>query len=352
MAATPHSRSRSYRRRVESASTWPGRLLSTSVGPVFVRDALRVDHVQGVAPPEEWRADRSSGGQAVPRPGEDQRQPVLFVHGLGGESLDWVDVADQLADQFDCYALDLPGFADSPPPPDGVSLDGLVRSVAGVAEEIGPVYLVGNSLGGAVATRVTAEHPDLVRSLTLVSPALPDLRPRPSSAQLTVALLPLVGPAIVRVVLRADPERMAKRIYRLCYGDPKNVSATRHAAELASLRRRATLQHSPVVYRSALRAVVRSYLQRGPRGLWTQAAAVGVPTLLIYGGRDRLVHPRMAARAERTFRDAEVLCIPEIGHVAHLEDPKRVADALRAFLTRPDLIRGMGERHGTVVPID
>ena len=309
--------------------SWPGRLLSTSRGPVFVRHPVRVDHVQGVAPPEEWPAHLSSGGSASPRPEQRPRDAVLFVHGLGGESLDWADVAAELADQFDCYALDLPGFADSPPPADGdFSLDAHVRSVVAVAETLGPVHLVGNSLGGAVATRVAAEHPQLVRSLTLVSPALPDLRPRWSSAQLTLALLPALGPLIVRAVLRADPERMAKRVYRLCYGDPSAVTPQRHAHEIAALRRRAELEHSPLVYRSTLRAVVSSYLQQGSRRLWKQAAAVGVPTLVIYGGRDRLVHPRMAGRAERTFRDAEVLRFRDIGHVAHLESPSIVALSL------------------------
>src|SRR5258706_15241110 len=78
-------------------------------------------------------------------------------------------------------ALDLPGFGHSPPPPDGdYSLDARVRAVIALIEERGnrPVHLIGNSLGGAVSTRIAARRPDLVRSLTLISPPLPDLRPR------------------------------------------------------------------------------------------------------------------------------------------------------------------------------
>jgi pimeloyl-ACP methyl ester carboxylesterase len=312
---------------VETASDWPGRLLATSRGPVFVRH-----HPEAQA----------------------GRQRVLFVHGLGGESLDWIEVAAELSDRVDAYALDLPGFADSPLPTDGdLTLDGAARTIADVASLIGsPVHLVGNSMGGAAAVRVAAEHPELVWSLTLISPALPDLRPRFASAQLTVALLPLVGSLIVRAVMRADPEWMAKRVYALCYGDPAAVSAERHARELATLSRRAALAHSPLVYRASLRTMVASYFGRGPRRLWRQAAAVGVPTLLIYGGRDRLVDPRMAVRAERTFRDAEVVRLPDVGHVAHLEQPAAVAGALREFLARPNLARGMASGHGTVVDVD
>jgi pimeloyl-ACP methyl ester carboxylesterase len=213
------------------------------------------------------------------------------------------------------------------------------------------VHLVGNSLGGTVVVRVAAEHPELVASLTLVAPALPDLRARPGSVQLLVGLLPIVGPLIVRTIIKADPEWMARRIYSLCYGNPKAVSPERHARELATLRLRASLAHSPHVYREALRATVMSYVDHGPRRPWQQAALVGVPTLVISGGRDRLVSPRVAARAKRTFRDVDLVRLPAAGHVAHLEDPNAVAAAMRAFLSRPDLDQGMSGRRGTVVEV-
>jgi pimeloyl-ACP methyl ester carboxylesterase len=322
---------------VEIADVWPGRLLSTSRGQIFVR-----------------RFDGDTHGGAVEL---DAPPPMLFVHGLGGESLDWIDVAVQLKDLVDCIGLDLPGFAHSPLPLDGdLSLDGMAGAVAEAARAMArPVHLVANSLGGTIAVRVAAEHPELVASLTLVAPALPDLRPRLGSAQLLIALTPLLGPAIVRRIIKADPEWMARRIYALCYGNPKQVSAERHARELATLRQRASLDYSPKVYREALRATVMSYVDHGPSRLWQQAAAVGVPTLVISGGRDRLVSPRVAARAKRTFRDVEVLRLPAAGHVAHLEDPIAVAAAMRAFLSRTALpggvMRGMSGRRGTVVEV-
>ena len=283
---------------------------------------------------------------------------MLFVHGLGGESLDWIDLAAPVAaTSVDCIGLDLPGFAHSPLPLDAdLSLDGMAAAVAEVARTTTrPVHLVGNSLGGAIVVRVAAEHPELVASLTLVAPALPDLHPRIGSVQLLIGLTPLLGPAIVRIIINADPEWMAKRIYALCYGDPKAVTAQRHARELATLRQRASLPYSPRVYREALRATVMSYVDRGPRRIWQQAAAVGVPTLVISGGRDRLVKERVIARARRTFPDAEVVRIAKAGHLAHLEDPDAAAAAIRGFLSRRRLtggvLRGMGERRGTVVEV-
>jgi pimeloyl-ACP methyl ester carboxylesterase len=314
---------------VEIADEWPGRLLSTPRGQIFVR---RFDTV-------------------VETEGAPSRPPMLFVHGLGGESLDWIDVALPLEDSVECIGLDLPGFAHSPLPPDGdLSLDGMAAAVAAVARSLNaPVHLVANSLGGTIAVRVAAEHPELVASLTLVAPALPDLHPRLGSVQLLIGLTPLLGPAIVRTIINADPEWMAKRIYALCYGDPQAVTARRHERELATLRQRAGLDYSPRVYREALRATVMSYVDRGPRRMWQQARAVGVPTLVISGGRDRLVKERVIARARRTFPDAEVVRFAAAGHLAHLEEPDATAAAIRAFLLRRALIRGMSERRGTVV---
>jgi pimeloyl-ACP methyl ester carboxylesterase len=318
---------------VEIAESWPGRLLSTSRGQVLVRQFGR--DVEGRRAHIEL----------------DAPAPMLFVHGLGGESLDWIDVALQLKDLVDCMGLDLPGFAHSALPLDGdLSLDGMAGTVAEVARAMTrPVHLVANSLGGTIAVRVAAEHPELVASLTLVAPALPDLHPRLGSVQLLIGLTPLLGPAIVRTIINSDPEWMAKRIYALCYGDPKAVPARRHERELATLRQRAGLDYSPRVYREALRATVMSYVDRGPRRMWQQARAVGVPTLVISGGRDRLVKERVIARARRTFQDAEMVRFAAAGHLAHLEDPDATAAAIRAFLLQRGLIRGMSERRGTVV---
>ncbi|NEE19109.1 alpha/beta hydrolase, partial [Streptomyces sp. SID7499] len=96
--------------------------------------------------------------------------PALYVHGLGGSSQNWSALMPLLSDVVDGEAVDLPGFGDSPPPDDGnYSVTGHARAVIRLldAEERGPVHLFGNSLGGAVTTRVAAVRPDLVRTLTL-----------------------------------------------------------------------------------------------------------------------------------------------------------------------------------------
>ncbi len=332
---------------------WPGTLIRTRRGDVFVR--------HDPSPPRRLKGSgRSQGGLDDANPSLDEEEEegqegavtleaALFVHGLGGESLDWADVVHALADRVDGYALDLPGFGESPPAVAGHALHVHASAVVDVIEAIGrgPVHLVGNSLGGSVVTRVAAEHPELVKTLTLLSPAMPDLRPRMWSWQLLIALVPGVGARIVNAALRGDPERMARRVFWLCYGDPHAVTDQRRSDVVAAARRRSELAYSGAVYRSSLRSLVAAYLQVGRRRLWRQARRVSVPTLLMYGGRDKLVDPRMAKRAELTFPNSRTVLMLDAGHVAHLEFPDRVAATLREFLDGA-LGRGMTGRHGTV----
>jgi pimeloyl-ACP methyl ester carboxylesterase len=260
-------------------------------------------------------------------------QPTVFVHGLGGEATDWSDVVNGLP-EVDCYAIDLPGFGESPPPSGsaGVGIADQASAVAAVLDQLGagPVRLVGNSLGGAVAVQLAASRPELVSSLALLCPALPDLRIRPPVAELLVVLLPVVGPALLRRFSHGDPNRLADRIFATCYGDPDAVTTARRQAEAELIGRRAALPHADDVYRSSLRGLVASNLMRGPDAPWRQAGRIEVPVLVVYGGRDKLVDSRVAARARSTFPDARVVVIERSGHLPHLESPGEIAALLRA----------------------
>lgn len=268
-------------------------------------------------------------------PTSDVVEPALFVHGLGGASTNWTDVMYLLRGHVDGQAPDLPGFGCSPPPPGGdYRLDTHVRAVVRLAEAAGArVHLFGNSLGGAVATRVAAERPDLVRTLTLVSPALPSLRPRVSSLHLPLFLAPGVGARLFQRSTRQSPERRAQMVLALCYGDPRRVHPERKHEAVEEVRRRAELEHAGDAFLASLRGLAAEYLDRGPRALWRQAAHVSAPTLLVYGAKDRLVDARLAARAATVFRASRVVVLPDSGHVAQLEHPEVVA---RAFLNLSD----------------
>ena len=122
------------------------------------------------------------------------------MHGLEGSSRNWTDLIDLLRSRLACEAMDLPGFGDSPPRPDGrYSIAALAQTVIALAEKKqAPVHLIGNSLGGAVCVKVAAARPDLLKTLTLISPALPDSRPRLDLIRFPVMSLPRVGARVVK----------------------------------------------------------------------------------------------------------------------------------------------------------
>lgn len=269
-------------------------------------------------------------------PLRDGLPPALYVHGLGGSSQNWSALMEQLAGDMDGEAVDLPGFGDSPPPDDGdYSVAGHARAVMRHldASGRGPVHLFGNSMGGAIATRVAATRPDLVRTLTLVSPALPELTP-PRTA-LPTALLAVPGVTRLFVKLTRDwtAERRTREVLALCYGDPSRVSPEGFANAVEEYERRLRLPYFWESLSRSARGVVDAYTVGGQHSLWRQAERVLAPTLLVYGGRDRLVSFRKAHKASRAFRDSRLLTMPEAGHVAMMEYPEAVAGAFRELLT-------------------
>ncbi|MFK0210384.1 MULTISPECIES: alpha/beta fold hydrolase [unclassified Streptomyces] len=261
--------------------------------------------------------------------------PALYVHGLGGSSQNWSALMPLLADLVDGEAVDLPGFGDSPPPDDGdYSVTGHARAVIRFLDAggRGPVHLVGNSLGGAVATRVAAVRPDLVRTLTLVSPALPELRVQRTAWPTALLAVPGAASFFARLTKDWTAEQRVKGVLALCYGDPGLVSEDGFRYAVEEMERRLELPYFWDAMARSGRGIVDAYTLGGQHGLWRQAERVLAPTLLVYGGRDRLVSYRMARRAAAAFRGSRLLTLPDAGHVAMMEYPETVAQAVRELI--------------------
>jgi pimeloyl-ACP methyl ester carboxylesterase len=293
---------------------WPGRLVSLAGG----------EQVYVAQTPRSVR--------------DNKKDLVLCVHGMSGAATNWTDFMAELAGDFDCAAVDLPGSGFSPPPKTsaGYSIKALARTVIRLIEAlgVGQVHLVGNSMGGAVCIRAAARRPDLVRTLTLVSPVLPDRHFRRELMEFPLAALPFFGQRLMRRTERLPPENRVTGVVATCYYDPSGVHPERFMLEVAELRRRDGLGYAATTLSRAARTIVGENLRPRRISLWNAAGQVPVPTLVLFGSHDRLVNPRLAIPAARAFRDASVVVLPRTGHVAQMEHPALVAARFREMLER------------------
>ncbi|HEX5016960.1 MAG TPA: alpha/beta hydrolase [Actinomycetes bacterium] len=269
---------------------------------------------------------------------EQPRRPAVMVHGLGGQSTNWTDFMAEMRGELDASALDLPGFGWSPPPADSdYSVAADVEVVTALIEkrvhETGErVDLFGNSMGGAISVFVAATRPDLVETLTLISPALPDLRPRRDTVGVPLVAIPGLGRQVYARLRGVPPERQVAGMVALNYGDAAKFTPERRAEAIREVQRRLALPYAGEALSGAARSLLMSFVDPSRRGLWAAARRVTCPTLVIYGGRDRLVDARRAHRVARHLRHAQIVTLPSVGHVAQMEDPALVARFVRRLL--------------------
>ncbi|HTK64961.1 MAG TPA: alpha/beta fold hydrolase [Pseudonocardia sp.] len=264
-------------------------------------------------------------------PGPSDATPAVYVHGLSGSGTNWTDLAAQLAPHAPGLAVDLPGFGHSRPLASrdyspGAHADALLCFLAGQGR---PVHLLGNSMGGAIGLVVAARRPELVKSLTLLAPAMPDRRPDPrrvSDPRFFLVAVPGLRRRVIRAMTETTPRERVEQMIRLCYGDPASVAEHRIAEAIEE----GAVRNSQPWANDALLRTTKGMIGgwfAGP-SLWTAAARVTAPTLVVWGGRDRLVAPRLAARTTTTLPRGRLLALPEVGHVPQMEVPVTVARAV------------------------
>ncbi|GIJ75847.1 Pimeloyl-ACP methyl ester carboxylesterase [Micromonospora phaseoli] len=306
---------------------------------------LRPDHLlpaHSVPPPWPGRTVRLDGATTyvrdTPATGPDA-EPALYVHGLGGSSQNWTDLAGLLTDRLDGQAIDLPGFGRSEP--------GRRYTVPVFAERVirwieysdrGPVHLFGNSLGGAISVRVAAVRPDLVRTLTLVSPALPflDFRRSLQGRMLPLLAIPRGERLAAWRLAQVAPEVMAQQVMEACVADLSRICDQRRQEALEEIRIRYQAEHYAAAYVRTFRGLVSTFLRSylpGSGSLWRLARTVSAPTLVIGGRQDRLIDVRVAPQTARVIPDSRLLMLDDVGHVAQLEVPRLVARAVLGLLT-------------------
>lgn len=256
-----------------------------------------------------------------------QGPPVVLLHGLLQSHRTWLTLAGDLARDHTVIAPDLFGHGASDKHSGDYSLGSHAATVRDLLEmlEIAPVTLVGHSLGGGIVLQFSYLFPSLVDRIALVSSGGLG---RELSLLLRAPTTPGVGlllPMLASRQVRRAGDVLGRTLSRLgMRSGPDVVEAWRGFVSLGDAdSRRAFL--------ATARAVV------GPEGQRVSARdrlslLAGVPTLLVWGGRDPLIPVAHARVAHELIPGSQLEIFPTAGHFPHLDEPARFAALLRAFV--------------------
>ncbi|MBK5231634.1 MAG: alpha/beta fold hydrolase [Thermoleophilia bacterium] len=250
-------------------------------------------------------------------------EPVICLHGLGGTKSSFMTTIAALSGDRRVIAVDFPGFGDSSKPLD-VPYDApyFARVVAAVMDELGleSAHLIGNSMGGRVAIETGLLFPERVRSLVLLTPALPWLRDRRWRWLLTGSL-PRLG------LIQPTPRAITEPLVRLVVPGGNNGWA---AAGVDEFLRSFLKPRGRVAFYQSLRNI---YLDEphGEEGLWTRLEGLTPPALFVWGREDQLVPIGFRKHVERVLDSARHVEL-DCGHVPQIELPDETHAAARDFL--------------------
>lgn len=252
-------------------------------------------------------------------------EPVMLLHGIGCSIEDWNEQFARRAAGHRLIALDLPGFAYSDRMDTPADLPAYARflprflAAIGVA---GPVHVVGNSLGGAVAMQLAADRPDRVHTLVLLNSA-------GFGREVTLALRLLAVRPLGRRLLTPSRDAAARTV-RSIFADSSFVTGERVEAAFALASRPAHTATLLEVARSL--GTLRGVRPRWRRELLARVAALRIPTLVIWGEHDRVLPATHIAAAAGALPHAEVHLLPRTGHMPQIERADAVARLLRSFV--------------------
>lgn len=249
----------------------------------------------------------------------DDPAPIVLLHGTSDSLHTWDGWAAALRGQRRVIRFDLPGFGLTGPDPQAdYSIEAYVRFVLAVLDQLGvrSVVLGGNSLGGHIAWRTAHAQPDRVRRLVLVDAAGYPLPPAEVHMGFRLALS---WPAN-RVLEWVLPRGLVRSSLRNVYGDPSRVTSEE-----------VDRYYDMAVRAGNRRALARRLADPDPDRS-ERIRSLRMPTLVLWGARDRLIPLRSGQRFARDIPGARLVVLEGLGHVPQQEDPLRSVAAVQRFL--------------------
>ena len=238
--------------------------------------------------------------------GNGERRTLVFLHGSGDSAQLWSQVIALLGDRGDlrCVALDLPGHGSlvTRPGPADMTLDDYADAVrsAITRDALGPVTLIGHSLGSAITLRLALEQPALVRRIVLVG----------GGARLRVL------PSLLDGAKNATSQTMEQMVI--------GAFAPGHEREAFAYASRMAPSAQGMLYRDL--AACNGF------DMMADLGRIAQPALILVGSADQLTPPKYAQYLADHLEQATLVTVPNAGHYLPVEAPEAVARAIGEWL--------------------
>jgi magnesium chelatase accessory protein len=271
------------------------------------------------ARPHRWHVQQIGSGPEL-----------LLLHGAGGATHSWRALAPRLAPHMRLTMIDLPGHGFTRAGTRARSgLDPMAEDVATLLDtlQVRPAAILGHSAGAALALRLSLDAPRQVPVVALNGAfAMFDgiagfLFPIMAKA---LALNPLTVPLFT---LGGN----AARTRRLLEGTGSRIDA----AGLAQY-------HRLISDRAHVAGALAMMANWSLEGLTIDAPELAAPVLMLTGGRDRTVPPKVSREMAARLADARILTEADLGHLMHEEAAERVASPVLAFLAEAGVLARAG----------
>ncbi len=238
---------------------------------------------------------------------------LVLLHGVGTDAEAWTPQLAQFAPRFRVIAWNMPGYGGTPPLLH-MTFAALAQALRNFLDErdIAKIDLVGHSFGGMVAQEFAATCPDRLRTLTLsgTSPAFG--RPDGDWQQ-----------AWVRE--RLAPIEAGKTMEDLAPDMIRGLTGPEADADGLEIARRAIAAVPTKTFADGVRAIV-TFDRRAA------LPAIAAPTLVLAGALDTNAPAPMMEKMASKIPGAQYVCLPAVGHLANLENPRAFNQALGTFL--------------------
>ncbi len=244
--------------------------------------------------------------------------PVIFIHGLGGDSKEWKLVIPELSREARCITVDLRGHGHSDKSNEPYTQSLFAKDLISLLDylSINCAYFCGASMGGYVAQKVALSHPQRVKGLILVGSA-------PYIPEQTVKVSGKWAETLLTRGLEAFIEAQIKDVFHPAFA--------RRNKEVIDLFRES--KRKPP---SEVSGLINKGMQIEPIDFRKKLKEIKAPTLIIHGRDDKIVPVECAELMHKQIPNSQLAVLPLCGHLPTMERPTFFADLLLYFIEKTE----------------